>query len=178
MSPAHLFGPGRVATLSGAAFILALLVAVPAQAADVRITIDAVRSDAGSLMIGLYDTADGFRAAIKRSTEAGLLNDRSRVAGVALRAVTGPQSIVVGGLKPGRYAVITFHDENDDGKLGATPWGVPTEGYGFSNNAQGFLRAPSFDAAAFTVGESGGAMTISLIYPREETPPLDLPDRP
>lgn len=153
------------------AFIFALLAATPAWAGDVRITVDGVRSDEGSLMIGLYDTAAGFRAAIERSTEAGLLNDPLRVAGVALRADAGAQTIVVAGLKPGRYAVIAFHDENDDGKLGSTPWGVPLEGYGFSNNARGFLHAPSFAAAAFKVTDLAATATISLIYPHASSQP-------
>jgi uncharacterized protein (DUF2141 family) len=153
--------------LSGIAAILALLMAVPAGAGDLGITIHTVQSTAGSLMIGVYDTGDGFRGAIRTSTAAGLLNDRARVAGVALRAVAGSQTIVVVGLLPGRYAVIAFHDDNDDGKLGASPWGVPTEGYGFSNDAQGFLRAPSFAAASFEIGESGSTTTtITLIYPQ------------
>jgi uncharacterized protein (DUF2141 family) len=148
-------------------FILALFMAVQARAGDLGITVHSVQSDAGSLMIGVYDTGEGFRAAIKTSTAAGLLNDRSRVAGIALRAVAGSQTIVVVGLKPGRYAVIAFHDGNDDGRLGASPWGAPTEGYGFSNDAHGFLRAPSFTAASFEVGESGPtATTIALVYPR------------
>jgi uncharacterized protein (DUF2141 family) len=152
----------------------ALLAAAPAFAGDLRITVDGVRSGNGSLMIGLYDTAAGFEAAIKRSTEAGLLNDPLRVAGVALRADAGSQTIVITGLKPGRYAVIAFHDENDDGKLEATPWGVPLEGYGFSNDAQGFLHAPSFGAAAVAVTDPGTTATISLIYP----PPPSQPDLP
>jgi uncharacterized protein (DUF2141 family) len=162
--------------LSKVIFTLALVAAVQARAGDVRITVEAVRSDRGSVMIGLYDTPEGFRAAVQNSTETGLLNDRTRVAGVALRAVAGPQTIVLGGVKPGRYAIIAFHDENDDGKLGATPWGVPTEGYGFSNNAWAFLRAPSFEAAAFAVDESGTAtMSIALTYP-PKPPPDESPD--
>ena len=43
---------------------------------------------------------------------------------------------------------------------------MPTEGYGFSNDAQGFLGAPSFDAAAVTIGEVDVRAAISLIYPR------------
>ncbi len=153
-------------------FIFSLLAAAPAWAGDVRITVAGVRSDDGSLMIGLYDTGAGFQAAIKRSTEAGLLNDPLRIAGVALRADAGSQTIVITGLKPGRYAVIAFQDANDDGKLGSTPWGVPLEGYGFSNDAHGFLHAPSFEAAAFPVAESGTTTTIiSLIYPVRSSQP-------
>lgn len=160
--------------LSKVVLIFALLAAAPAFADDLKITVDGVRSDHGSLMIGLYDTVAGFQAAIKRSTDAGLLNDPLRVAGVALRADAGSQTIVITGLKPGRYAVIAFHDENDDGKLESTPWGVPLEGYGFSNDAQGFLHAPSFAAAAVPVTGADTTTTISLIYP----PPPSQPDLP
>jgi uncharacterized protein (DUF2141 family) len=153
--------------MSRVAVVLMLLMAVPARAGDLGITVHTVQSSAGSLMIGVYDTGEGFRGAIRNSTAAGLLNDRSRIAGIALRAAAGAQTIVVVGLLPGRYAVIAFHDDNDDGKLGASPWGVPTEGYGFSNDAQGFLRAPSFAAASFEIGESGPTTTtITLIYPQ------------
>jgi uncharacterized protein (DUF2141 family) len=165
--------------LSRVAFIVALLLAVPAWAGDVQITIGNVQSDGGSVMIGLYDTPEGFRAAIKHSTDVGLLNDHSRVAGMALRAVAGPQTVILAGLKPGRYAIIAFHDEDDDGKLGATPWGVPTEGYGFSNNAWGILRAPSFDAAGFDVELTGTAtQTISLTYPQKPAQNLSIPQKP
>ncbi len=163
--------------LSKVTFFLALFVAVQAHAGDLGI-VHTVRSNAGSLMIGLYDSGEGFRAAVRNSTEAGLLNDRARVAGIALRAVAGAQTIVISGLKPGRYAVIAFHDENDDGKLGQSPWGVPTEAYGFSNNARGFLRAPSFSAAAFEVGESGATTAISLIYPEFFLPEDLIVDKP
>ena len=42
----------------------------------------------------------------------------------------------------------------------------PTEAYGFSNDAHGFLgAAPSFDAAAITLGSSNKDIFINLIYP-------------
>jgi uncharacterized protein (DUF2141 family) len=66
----------------------------------------------------------------------------------------------------GANAVIAFHDENDNGLLDANALGVPTEGYGFSNNAQGFLSAPSFAAAAVTLGQTDQNISVSLIYHR------------
>jgi uncharacterized protein (DUF2141 family) len=141
------------------------------------VTIDGVRSGAGTIMIGLYDTSDGFLAAIKHSTEIGLLTDKGRVVGAALRAAAGSQSIIFTQLNPGRYAVIVFHDENDNGLLDENSWGVPTEGYGFSNNAEGFLSGPSFDAAGVTLDGAGGGIAISLIYPAQQST-SDLPKSP
>jgi len=149
------------------AVVLPLLVlGLPAWAGDLKVAVAGVRSASGTVMIGLYDSAEGFGVAIKHATEAGLLTDKGRLAGVALRAAPGTQSIIFTQLHPGRYAVIAFHDENDNGRLDESPWGVPTEGYGFSNDAQGFLTAPSFDAAGLTLDAGDSAITISLIYPK------------
>ena len=136
------------------------------RASELRVVIEGVRSDSGTIMVGLYDTSEGFVAAIKHSTEAGLLNDKGRRVGMALRAAAGVQSVVFADLPPRRYAIIVFHDENDNGRLDENAWGVPTEGYGFSNNAQGFLGAPSFAAAEITLGEKNQSIAISLIYPK------------
>jgi uncharacterized protein (DUF2141 family) len=137
----------------------------PSWAGDLTVAITGVHSRAGTLMIGLYDTPAGFDKAIEQSTKQGLLNDPTRVAGVAVRAVTGTQSMVFKNLEPGTYAIIVFHDENDNGMLDENYWGVPTEGYAFSNNAQGLLGAPNFDAAAVVVDNADKAIEISLIYP-------------
>ena len=57
-------------------------------------------------------------------------------------------------LPPGRYAAIVIHDEDDNGRLDTNPMGVPGEGYGVSNDARGFLSAPSFEPAAIAVGDA------------------------
>jgi uncharacterized protein (DUF2141 family) len=159
--------PTRARALRVLAVVVPLLILnLPAWAGDLKITVAGIRSASGSVMIGLYDSADGFGVAIKHATEAGLLTDKGRLVGAAIRAARGTQSIIVTQLPPGRYAVIAFHDENDNGRLDESPWGVPTEGYGFSNDAQGFLTAPSFDAAGLTLDAGDRAITISLIYPK------------
>jgi len=116
-------------------------------------------------MIGLYDSEAHFRTAIANAGKTGLLNDASRLVGIAMRAVAGTQSVVFTNLKPGPYAVIVFHDENDIGKLTENWLGEPTEGYGFSNNAEGFMSAPSFQNAAVLLGDSDLSIVITLKYP-------------
>ena len=67
-------------------------------------------------------------------------------------------------IPPGTYALGVIHDENMDGKL-ATNWaGIPTEGYGFSNDAKALMSAPSFEAARFAYDGRTLDMTISLNY--------------
>jgi uncharacterized protein (DUF2141 family) len=149
--------------------MLGLLAAWPCYAAELRVSVDGVRSDKGEILIGLFDHVDGFEHAIANATKDGLAADPGRLVGISIRAKAGVQSAAFPQLAPGRYALVVVHDENDNGRLDTNALGVPTEGYGFSNNAQGLLGAPSFDAAAVTVGEEDVGVTISLIYPKAET---------
>jgi uncharacterized protein (DUF2141 family) len=148
----------------GLAFALTAL-AIPASAGELKVTIEGLRSPQGTILIGLYDSAASFDRAIQLSDKAGFLNDGERVAGAALRA--GPAlrcGIVFANLPPGRYAIILFHDEDGDGRLSKNFFGVPTEPYGFSNDAQGFLGPPSFAQAAMTLDGGNAATTIKVVY--------------
>ena len=123
-----------------AASLLLLVLGLPAWAGDLKVTIAGVRSDSGSVMIGLYDSAEGFDVAIKHATEAGLLTDKSRLVGAAIRAAAGTQSIIFTQLRPGRYAVIAFHDENDNGRLDEGPWGGADRGLRIQQRRPGAPR--------------------------------------
>ena len=48
--------------------ILAALLAAPAQAADLRLTVTGIRSDGGELLIGLYDNPEGYAHAIANAS--------------------------------------------------------------------------------------------------------------
>jgi uncharacterized protein (DUF2141 family) len=67
-------------------------------------------------------------------------------------------------IPPGTYAPAVIHHENSNGKLDTNLVGMPTEGYGFSNNAKALIGTPSFSAAAFSYNGQTLDMTISLRY--------------
>jgi uncharacterized protein (DUF2141 family) len=67
-------------------------------------------------------------------------------------------------IPPGTYALAVIHDENTNGKFDTNWMGVPTEGYGFSNDAKALLGAPSFSAASFQYDGQNLELTISLHY--------------
>lgn len=67
-------------------------------------------------------------------------------------------------IPPGTYAMAVIHDENMNGKLETNLLGVPTEGYGFSNDAKGMVGAPSFSAASFQYDGQNLDLTMSLHY--------------
>jgi uncharacterized protein (DUF2141 family) len=139
--------------VSAALLLSALLVpSAGAAAADLRVVVEGLRTDKGHVEFALYDKAETFpdRAGVIEGGHAKIMGGR---------AVYVFQS-----LKPGRYAVTLFHDENDDGKFNRSLIGLPLEGYGFSNDAKVMLGPPSFDKAAFDVGETGATITIHIVY--------------
>ena len=62
----------------------------------------------------------------------------------------------------GRYAIRLFHDRDDDGELDTDLLGIPSEPYGFSNNAPARFGPPDFEAAAFEIPAGGTSHTIAL----------------
>lgn len=115
--------------------------AMPAPADDLSITISAIPGAAGEVFWTLFDNAAAYA-----SGDGALLSARQRVDGDSVR-------FTVHDLKPGRYAVKIFHDENGNGALDTNVIGIPKEGYGFSNNG-GRFGQPSFDDAAVAVDDA------------------------
>ncbi|RZL88403.1 MAG: DUF2141 domain-containing protein [Variovorax sp.] len=119
----------------GAALLLAPLAA---GAADLRVTVSEGPATAATLYVALFDTAEGFAA------------DKSVAAQITpLR--NGTAQLAFFGLPAGRYVLKLFADENGNAKLDTNMMGLPTERYGFSNDARGNFGPPSFDAAAIRV---------------------------
>jgi len=69
-----------------------------------------------------------------------------------------------GGLAPGKYALVAFHDENSNGKFDRNWFGLPKEGYTFSNNVRPVFSPPSFKAAAFDHGGGDQWLTLVMRY--------------
>jgi uncharacterized protein (DUF2141 family) len=140
----------------------------PALAGELRISIHGLRSPQGTILIGLYDSKESFERAIELAGKDGYRNDPERVAGAALRLDHGAKSgIVFENLVPGRYAVIVLHDADGNGRLDKNFLGVPTEAYGFSNGARGFLGPPSFKDASIAFDGAEVDLAITLVQPEE-----------
>ncbi|AVQ85291.1 MULTISPECIES: DUF2141 domain-containing protein [unclassified Variovorax] len=116
----------------------AILVPAGALAADLSLGVaDGPAADA-TLYVALYSDAAGYA-------------DSKPVASQTTPMREGKARLVFPGLAPGRYALRAFADENGNGKLDTNLMGMPTERYGFSNDAKGNRAAPDFEAAAIRV---------------------------
>ena len=135
--------------------LLLLIAASTAQGADLRIEVGGLRGGQGQLRVALYAEGDRF------------LDENAMVAGIRVRASEvrgGVFAVTLHGLLPGRYAVTAHLDEEGDGTRDTNLLGIPTEGYGFSNDAKGTMGPPAFDDAAFEVGERPAEIKVELHY--------------
>ena len=62
----------------------------------------------------------------------------------------------------GEYAIKVYHDENKNNEMDTLVFGIPSEKYGFSNDARGVFGPPDFEAAKFTVGADTHEITITV----------------
>lgn len=86
-----------------------------------------------------------------------------RKRGAALRSGFVPAGgSVTLDLPAGDYGVMAYHDRNSDRKLNTLPVGLPTEPYGFSNDARAPFGPPSWTAARFRLSSEGVRQTIRL----------------
>jgi uncharacterized protein (DUF2141 family) len=129
------------------AILASILGAGPAQAAELAIRIDSVESNDGQIMVALYDRAGYMKQPLKTA---------------AVEAVAGTTMVQFKDLAPGEYAFAIYHDANGNGRLDRNRMGMPVEMSTFSNDAQGFMGPPAFDAARLTLADADRAVTVNM----------------
>jgi uncharacterized protein (DUF2141 family) len=128
---------------------------VTAFAATLSVTVDGVRDAQGTVAIAVYSGVEGFP------------KDSSK----AIRRVMAPinetshsASAVFPDLPADTYAIAVFHDDNNSGKLETNFFGVPTKGYGFSNDPNPNMRAARYEESSFVLSAAGSSVRIRLHY--------------
>jgi uncharacterized protein (DUF2141 family) len=113
-----------------------------------------IRNNVGTVDCALFESAEGFPVHVLHSaTNVMVIKIRSTQARCDFEDI--PQ---------GTYALAVVHDENMNGVLDTNWAGLPTEGYGFSNDATALLGPPTFFAASFPYDGRTLNLTISLNY--------------
>lgn len=171
--------PRALAALAGAAAVLVLLGGLATASADtpgadtpgadtpengcdvtgpatIQVTVEKVRSSKGLITAVLYgDNPDTF---LKR----GARLDRIRVdarEGKTLLCLQAPAA--------GRYSVALYHDENGNKEFDQDFLGIPTEGYGFSENPGFRFGKPDLEETLFTIEDSPVELRIAMLYLQE-----------
>lgn len=143
----------RTLAFSAVLFTAALAAApVLAQDGDGALTFrwTGLESAQGKVTVALFDS------------EAAFKESENPVRTAEVPAAAGAVEVNWTGLRPGRYAAVAYHDKDSNGKLNTLPIGLPTEPYGFSNDARGRFGAPAWKAAAFEVRTGENRQTARL----------------
>jgi len=139
--------------------VLSLLFTVPLPAlspnpATLTIHIVNARNAKGVMRVALFHSPEGFPG----DSSKALRTQPAKIDPQTLNA-----QAVFSGVPQGTYAVMVFHDENNDGKLDKNMLGILREGFGASNSAAKKMHAPVFDEAKFSL-TSDQSVEVKLIY--------------
>jgi len=122
--------------------------------AGIRVKVLNIKNSVGTIGCALFESADGFPIEYLRyATNIIVIKIRD----------TQARCVFVD-VPPGSYALAVIHDENMNGRLDTNWLGMPTEGYGFSNDAKAMLGPPSFSDAGFLSDGGTLELTVTLHY--------------
>ena len=116
-----------------------------AQSGSIQVNVTGASSSKGSVVIGLYNSAEGFSE-----------SDKSFKGGTVAASTTSV-TYTFKNIPDGIYGIAVWHDEDDNKELNTNFIGIPKEKYGFSNNASGSFGPPDFSETTFQV--TNGKMT-------------------
>ena len=123
----------------------------PAQATTLNVTIGDVKAGPGSVRVALYSDTASFR------------HEERAFRVLSAPASMNPLKFAFVDIPAGRYAVLVYHDANDDKKLNLTLGMFPNEGWGLSNNPK-IIGPPSFSASAFSISDADRDISVTLHY--------------
>lgn len=129
--------------------LVPLLGAAPAGAAELTVHIENIPEGGGALMIQIVDSEAAFR------------DQAPPVASLILPASAPALVFSTTALAAGSYAVRVMHDQNGNQQLDSNLVGMPTEPWGFSNDAAGTFGPPGWADARFEL-DDGHVQTITL----------------
>lgn len=117
------------------------------------VEIDGLRNDKGQVCISLFNSSVGFPSDGNKSVEKKCVPIKEK-----------PLFVTYEKLKFGSYAITMYHDENMNGEIDRDVLGIPSEGFGFSNNPVIRDRAPKFGEAMFLVAGENTTTKLEVKY--------------
>jgi len=127
----------------------------PAARGKLTVHITGIRNATGKIGILLFPGANGFPLDFAKAAAAKQ---------VEIDAKTLTADVVFDKIRQGAYAVVVLHDDNLTGKMEYDSGGIPTKGYGISNNPPRRDAPPTDDESTLTVDKPESAIEIRMIY--------------
>lgn len=135
-------------------FLVTLLVAtalfistsITAQNKTVTATVINVTSDSGKVGFALYDKTTFQKTPLQAQNA---------------KIIDGKSTVTFENVPAGEYAIVCYHDRNDNDKMDFAANGMPLEDYGASNNDM-TLGPPIFEKAKFEVADKNVSLEIKF----------------
>jgi len=112
----------------------------------IKVNVPNITSDQGTVEFALYDKDTFMYSPLESQT--GKISD-------------GRTEVQFKSVKPGDYAIICYHDSNENNKMDFDEGMMPIEDYGMSNNPI-LMGPPTFDTTKFTVENKSLNLTIKF----------------
>jgi len=135
----HLIGLVTVLACAG--------ISLGASAASIEVKVQGVTGGKGKVLVAVCDKATFLKECVYSASAP---------------AMQGETTVTVRDVPAGTWAVLSYQDANDNGKLDRNVLGIPKENYGFSRDARGRFGPPSFEDAAFVLQEEHIVSTVVL----------------
>lgn len=128
-----------------------LLMSSNAFANTLTFTIDGIKNAEGKILVQIFSGEENYNQGIAFS-------------GMMVNAKKGKVKVLFGDLPKGEYAIRYFHDQNDNGELESNLLGMPTEGYGFSNNAKANFGPAKYQSMKFIIAQANTKNSSTVSY--------------
>jgi uncharacterized protein (DUF2141 family) len=120
---------------------------------ELTVNIDGLKNTQGQVCLSIFASGQGFP---DRSDRA--------VAARCVRVTNTSLTITFPGVMAGTYAVAVIHDTNNNGRIDRNALGIPTEGFGFSQNPRILTGPPRFGDSQIVVAGPKTDIEIQLQY--------------
>jgi len=117
-------------------YLLFLIAGTTIQAQNtIEVSLTDFKNNKGTVRVGLYNDEGAFLDNTYKSLSSEIANKEAKV--------------TFTDLPDGIYAISSFHDADNDGKLKMFMGMIPSESYGCSNGARGYFGPPKWSDAKF-----------------------------
>lgn len=121
-----------------------------------ELKIEGIANTKGVIQLAVWDSSAGFPQDYEKA--ALLKTFQINQTGVQV------ENLELTGAEPGKIAIALYHDENEDVVLNTNFFGIPREGFGFSNNPVIRFGPPSFEEVTFNSQEVK-EISVKINYP-------------
>ena len=122
----------------------------PDREGSLKVVITGFSNDEGNCRFALDNTENIYES------------EDSVFIGKVLPIIDNTVVIKIDSLQYGYYAIKVFHDENGNEAIDTNFLGIPTEDYGYSNNASAWFGPPSWESAKFLLDKETMTLEISV----------------